>query len=257
METLRRLNDLARGAPATARAVLRQLDRSYREKGAGGTARGLVRYVVDTYREQGVVGTARTVVQALGTVGDDASSVAPADEPPVPAAAPAEPPAPPKKRTNWELRTQAELVDYITDHHHAGVRDALPRLETAARKVEREHAAHPAVPRGLADRLAELAGELEAHMLREETMLFPTLRTGARGGGELDMPMRMMERDHDAHADELACIRELTGDLRAPADASDAWRKLYADLAAFAAELQEHVYLENNILFARATGNSW
>lgn len=180
---------------------------------------------------------------------------------PAPPAAPATA-APPEavpepvveKKPNWELRTQAELVDHIVNHYHAALHRDLPKLVEAARRIEREHAEHPAVPRGLADELAAFASELESHMLKEETVLFPMLRTGARGG-QLDMPIRMMERDHDAHADGLERIRERTSNLTAPADASAAWVELYTGLAALETDLHQHIYLENNILFARAAGD--
>jgi regulator of cell morphogenesis and NO signaling len=209
-----RLEDLARKAPDAARGLLRRL-RAYRDK--------------------------RSETHA-----------APAHPPaPAPAAATAEPVRP--RKQNWELRSQAELVDHIEQHYHAGLRRDLPTLIDAARKIEREHASHAAVPSGLSDLLAELHAELESHMLKEETMLFPVLRTGSRGG-QLDMPMRMMEREHDNHADQLGRIRALTHDLALPDDASPAWTTLYAGLATLETDLQQHIYLENNILFARASG---
>lgn len=253
-----RVNQLARAVPRTTRALIRHLDASVRAQGATGTARALVAYVGDTVRHHGLGGAARAILDDLDDLDDARDDVAPASVPVVPAAAP-EPVAPPRaKPVNWELRSSAELVDHIIAHHHAGVRAALPELIAAARDVERTHATHAAVPRGLTDLLEALAPELDGHMRREETMIFPVLRTGARGGGDLDMPMRMMERDHDAHADVMERIHALTGALTPPADASERWRALYADLAAFAADLRQHVYLENHILFARATtGDRW
>lgn len=158
-----------------------------------------------------------------------------------------------EKQPSWELRTQAELVDHIVAYFHAGLRRDLPALVAAAQRIEREHAHHPAVPVNLADELAALASELESHMIKEETVLFPMLRTGARGG-QLDMPIRMMERDHDDHADALDRIRQRATNLTPPADASAAWIDLYAGLARLERELHQHIYLENNILFARAAG---
>lgn len=180
---------------------------------------------------------------------------------PEPAAAAVTPPAvepekPARKNVNWELRSQADLVDHIVEHYHAGLRRDLPSLIERARQVEREHAAHASVPRGLANLLESLASELESHMMKEERMLFPTLRTGSRGG-PVDMPIRMMEREHDSHTDELEQIRQLAHDLVAPTDASATWRDLYAGLARLEEELRQHIYLENNVLFARALGGEY
>ena len=171
-----------------------------------------------------------------------------------PSAQPA--PAPPPKPVNWELRTQAELVDHIEQHYHAGLRRDLPVLIEGARRIEREHAGHPSAPSGLASLLESFESELESHMQKEERMLFPVLRTGSRGG-PVDMPIRMMEREHDDHADALERVRQLTHDLEAPADASSAWQELYAGLAGLEEALRQHIYLENNVLFARARGGEY
>jgi regulator of cell morphogenesis and NO signaling len=169
--------------------------------------------------------------------------------PPAPAPEPEpEPVAPtrPQKPVNWELRSQAELVDHIVQHYHAGLRRDLPRL------IEAAHAGPP----GLVDVIESLAADLESHMQKEERMLFPTLRTGARGG-PIDMPIRMMEREHESHDEALDRIRELTGGFTPPADAANAVKQLYADLATLESDLRQHIYLENNVLFARALGGEY
>lgn len=160
---------------------------------------------------------------------------------------------PTKKERNWETSSQADLVDYLVSRYHDALRRDLPALVEAAGALEREQATHPSVPRGLADTLAALRTDLEAHMLHEETSLFPTLRDGARGG-PLDMELRMMGRDHEGHTASLGRIRKQTGGLQAPTGASAAWAKLYADLGALEADLRQHMYLEDAILFARAAG---
>jgi regulator of cell morphogenesis and NO signaling len=193
------------------------------------------------------------VVRAVLRRVDRFRTPAPAAPASMPAAAAATPEPVVEKKVNWELRTQAEIVEHIVSHYHAKLHRDLPSLVEAARKLEREHAGHPAVPRGLCDELASFGAELEAHMLKEETVLFPELRDGARGG-ELDMPIRMMERDHESHADGLERIRQCTKDLTPPDDASAAWIELYRELEILENDLHQHIYLENNILFARATG---
>ena len=112
------------------------------------------------------------------------------------------------------------------------------------------HADKPAAPLGLADVLVEFWTEMQQHMLKEERVLFPMLRAGMRGG-QVYMPVRVMEHEHDAHAEHLATIRALTGDLQIPAHACATWTALYRGLRALEAELMEHIHLENNVLFRR------
>ena len=151
----------------------------------------------------------------------------------------------------WEERTSAELVEHIEARCHAGLRRDLPALLAAARRVERVHAGKPDVPAGLAELLADFGEELEHHMRKEEQVLFPLLRHGARGE-QLYMPIRVLESEHDVHGEVLARIRALTNDLTVPACACATWSALYGGLVALEADLMQHVYLENHILFARA-----
>ncbi|MEP6864344.1 MAG: iron-sulfur cluster repair di-iron protein [Deltaproteobacteria bacterium] len=153
---------------------------------------------------------------------------------------------------SWERRTQSELADHIESHYHAALRKDVPLLINASRKVERVHADKPGVPAGLADVLVEFLGEMEQHMQKEERVLFPMLRRGVRGEG-VYMPVRMMESEHDSHREYLERIRGLTDDLQLPPHACATWTALYNGLAHVEAELMQHIHLENNILFSRAT----
>jgi regulator of cell morphogenesis and NO signaling len=100
--------------------------------------------------------------------------------------------------------------------------------------------------------LASFFDDMQRHMAKEETILFPLIRRGARGEA-VYMPVRVMETEHDAHGQELRAIRALTHDLQLPPNACATWTALYRGLEAIEAELMEHIHLENNVLFARAT----
>jgi regulator of cell morphogenesis and NO signaling len=151
----------------------------------------------------------------------------------------------------WDARSQAELADHVVARYHAGLRRDFPPLVEAARKVERVHAGKPDVPVGLAAELEAFWSELEAHMMKEERVLFPALRDGARGS-HVAAPIHVMEHEHDHHAEHLARVRALTGELKPPRQACATWRALYHGLETIEAELMEHIHLENNVLFARA-----
>lgn len=156
---------------------------------------------------------------------------------------------------SWDLKPLAALADHIEAHYHAGLRRDLPSLIEAARRVERVHASKPAVPAGLADVLTAFHTEMEQHMAKEETILFPMIRRGARGEAVF-MPVRVMENEHDGHAERLEEIRALTNNLQLPPGACATWTALYHGLQTIEAELMQHIHLENNVLFARATFES-
>ena len=143
--------------------------------------------------------------------------------------------------------TAAELTTYIEDRFHARHREQLPELRLIAAKVEAVHAESPYVPAGLADLLADMIGELEVHMKKEELVLFPAIRQGH--GAYMGHPIAAMRADHDDHLVVIRNIRSLTNDMTLPEHACGTWRRLYEGLDEFLADIKEHIRIENDILF--------
>jgi regulator of cell morphogenesis and NO signaling len=145
------------------------------------------------------------------------------------------------------LDDPARLTSYIETRYHARHRAELPDLAALAAKVEMVHAADPNAPAGLAALLRTLIGELEVHMKKEELILFPAIRRG--GGPAIAQPIAAMRADHDDHATEIEGIRRITGNLVLPEGACRSWTALYEALASFLDDLEEHIRLENEVLF--------
>lgn len=145
-----------------------------------------------------------------------------------------------------------DLIQLILERYHQVHRRELPELRALARRVESVHADHAAVPKGLAEVLARLQGELESHMQKEEQILFPLMLSG--GSPMIVHPIAMMRHEHDEAGEDLKAVSKLTGDLTLPAEACNTWRALYAGLAKFAEDLTEHIHIENNILFPKFEG---
>ncbi|HXQ23296.1 MAG TPA: iron-sulfur cluster repair di-iron protein [Candidatus Acidoferrales bacterium] len=141
----------------------------------------------------------------------------------------------------------AQLVDHILDRYHRPLRPELVRLLEMAQKVERVHAQKPTCPTGLTAHLFEMQQAIEEHLTKEEQILFPMIQAGQ--GHRAYMPVQVMMQEHLDHAANLRRMRELTGDLRIPAEACATWRALYEGLAALELDLMEHIHLENNVLF--------
>jgi regulator of cell morphogenesis and NO signaling len=152
--------------------------------------------------------------------------------------------------TRWDERPLGELVDFIESYYHARLRQQLPELLRLAMRVEERHADKPACPRGLSDHLRVSQFAVFDHLMKEELVLFPLLRSGR--GALAAAPIRMMELEHDDHRETLARTRALTANLKLPPEACTTWRALYVGLLQLEQELMEHIHLENNILFRRA-----
>jgi regulator of cell morphogenesis and NO signaling len=142
-----------------------------------------------------------------------------------------------------------ELIDHILTRYHETHRRELTELVELAKRVEAVHVDHPKAPRGLADLLHQMRGELEVHMKKEELILFPVMRRGPRSG--LDEPIAQMRHEHDDHGKHLRRLESLTNGFHPPADACRSWQALYTGAAKLAEDLTEHIHRENNILFPR------
>ena len=150
----------------------------------------------------------------------------------------------------WDQESLPTLVEHLLEHFHAAHRAELPRLLEMARKVEKVHAEKPDCPRGLAEHVERIAEELEAHMQKEEHVLFPMLLAGR--GRMASMPIQVMEEEHVDHGRNLARLRELAHGFVPPEDACGTWRALYLGLQELDEQVMQHIHLENNVLFPRA-----
>lgn len=140
----------------------------------------------------------------------------------------------------------SDLTSFIETEYHAKHRAQLPELATLSEKVEAVHAGQTDVPAGLADLLHRMIGDLEVHMKKEELILFPAIRNAAAG---LDSPIAAMRADHDDHEAEVGQIRHLTNNLTLPDGACRSWTRLYTGVGEFLDDLEEHIRLENDVLF--------
>lgn len=145
------------------------------------------------------------------------------------------------------IHDAAELTRHIETRYHARHREQLPYLAELSAKVEMVHAADPQAPTGLAEVLTRMIGDMEVHMKKEELILFPAIRAG--GGPGIEHPIAVMRADHDDHAAEVAEIRRITGGPTLPDNACGSWTRLYEGLQEFMDDLQEHIRLENDVLF--------
>lgn len=152
---------------------------------------------------------------------------------------------------DWRLTSNDQLIDHILERYHTVHRQQLPALIPLAERVEKTHAAHPLCPVGLTAHLKKIQEELEWHMCKEESVLFPWLRQGIPLT-HVQGPIGVMRHEHDEHSQSLAVLADLTDDLTVPADGCNSWRRLYSGLEELRRDLMQHIHLENNLLFLGA-----
>lgn len=155
---------------------------------------------------------------------------------------------------DWRQASSAELIDHILHRFHDRHRIQLPELVRLARRVEHVHGDRPDCPVGLANHLDNMQRELDSHMMKEEQILFPLLRQDMHAG--TGGPVSVMRVEHDQHGDALEVINTLTHNITPPDNACNTWRALYRGLEELREDLMQHIHLENNVLFSRATASA-
>jgi regulator of cell morphogenesis and NO signaling len=155
------------------------------------------------------------------------------------------------------------LADYIVNTHHSYVRKTLPDIMSYAEKVMKVHSSnHPELLK-VYEIVNLVQMELTSHMMKEERILFPyikTLVTAEKEGamesespfGTVQNPVNMMEMEHEVVGEYLDDIRNITNNYLLPADACTTYQLLFQMLNAFEDDLHMHIHLENNILFPKA-----
>ncbi len=158
-----------------------------------------------------------------------------------------------------DAMTLTDLADHIEQTHHAYLRDELPRLDRMTEKVARVHGQHEPRLLQVRDAFIALQAELEPHMRKEDTVLFPLIRQleAATGlpefhCGSLSNPIRQMEHEHDQAGDALAIIRQATDDFAPPEWACNTYRAMLDGLERLEFDMHQHVHKENNVLFPKA-----
>ena len=165
---------------------------------------------------------------------------------------------------NWQALPLADLIAHINSTHHAFVRSECPRIEALTAKVAGVHGRnHPELLR-VEEIFRALADELGIHLMKEEKILFPyvmQMEESVAAGevvppamfGTVMNPIRMMLQEHDGAGEALRALRHVTGDYKLPEDACISYRTLYDALQGLEKDLHQHIHLENNVLFPRAT----
>ncbi len=155
------------------------------------------------------------------------------------------------------------LADYIEKKHHRYVQDKTLEIQPYLDKICRVHGEHHPELFEIKNEFNASAGELAAHMKKEELILFPFIRkmvkvkqensnVEAANFGTVKNPIQMMMDEHTVEGNRFRRIEELSNNYTPPQDACNTYRVSFALLKEFEQDLHLHIHLENNILFPKA-----
>ncbi|UXX79039.1 iron-sulfur cluster repair di-iron protein [Reichenbachiella carrageenanivorans] len=155
------------------------------------------------------------------------------------------------------------LADYIEKKHHRYVQEKTIEIQPYLNKICNVHGAqHPELIE-IKKLFDEAAGELAAHMKKEELILFPIVRKMVKKQSEgqswegvhfgtVQNPIQMMMMEHETEGDRFAKIATLSNNYTPPKEACNTYAVTFALLQEFEDDLHLHIHLENNILFPKA-----
>lgn len=155
------------------------------------------------------------------------------------------------------------LADYIEKTHHKYVEEKIKILKPYLSKLCKVHGErHPELFE-ITEHFNKSAGELAAHMKKEEIILFPAIRKMVQAKqngskmekphfGTVQNPIQMMMIEHENEGERFRLIDELSNNYTPPQDACNTYRVTFALLQEFENDLHQHIHLENNILFPKS-----
>jgi regulator of cell morphogenesis and NO signaling len=161
-------------------------------------------------------------------------------------------------RKDWSKVTEIELIEYIQQQHFI-LREKLQKLQTLIQSAELSGTLN-----SLREFFPDFKSKLENHFVSEEQILLPYIRqmvdfNNNRGpkpqfhSGSIKNPISQMEYEHDLTENVmLAKVREITNNYQLPPNSSDVLKALYEGLKDIETNLNEHIDIENNILFQLA-----
>ncbi|WP_412971426.1 iron-sulfur cluster repair protein YtfE [Glaciecola sp. MF2-115] len=152
-------------------------------------------------------------------------------------------------KIDYNSMSNAELIEHILRRYHEVHRVQLAELIRLAARVELVHFEKPQCPLGLAKHLSQMQTDLEQHMQKEENILFPILMQ--EFAPTVQGPISVMKEEHLDHMQDIETIYKLTNDVTLHPGACNTWTALYLGLQEFISDINMHIHVENDILFAR------
>ncbi|MDA0691393.1 MAG: iron-sulfur cluster repair di-iron protein [Nitrospinae bacterium] len=162
-----------------------------------------------------------------------------------------------EEEKDWSDADLTDLVTHIEETHHVYLKKVLPQLSALIEKVVKAHGErHPELS-DLQKIFALLRADLEPHMMKEERVLFPMIRQIESGAGPEELhcgtqgPINVMRMEHQRAEALQEKLRKITNNFTLPEDGCKTYRLMLEGLENLDADLNVHIYKENEVLFPR------
>lgn len=140
------------------------------------------------------------------------------------------------------------LSTYIEDKHHNYLRVELPKALELLTTILRVHGANHKELFDVYKLFGTLKTDLEQHLLKEETILFPAFEQEDDNRQSIKEVSIEIINEHEAAGEILSELRRVTNNYQVPGDACQTYNKTYKLLEEIEDDLHQHIHLENNVL---------
>jgi regulator of cell morphogenesis and NO signaling len=152
------------------------------------------------------------------------------------------------------------LCAVLIERHHGSLRRALPAISDELAALCRE--SDSTALRDVCVAFASLADQIDAHLAKEQHLLFPAIE--ALAGAERDgrrpampfvtllHPIRLMEAEHLRIESAIDQLRDLVLEVAEPDCLMTGWRRVLLALAQLDRDVRAHRRAEDDLLFPRA-----
>ena len=141
--------------------------------------------------------------------------------------------------------SKIELIEHIQSTHHTYMKKALPELDEYITRVLKAHGINHRELFTVHKLYNSLRTEIEQHLLKEEELLFPSIKADIHDSDIL----HEITKEHEAAGDILKELRKRTNDYSVPPDGCKTYKIAYEKLEEMENDLFMHIHTENNILF--------
>jgi regulator of cell morphogenesis and NO signaling len=151
-----------------------------------------------------------------------------------------------------------QLCDHIESTHHEFMKAEMPKVREIIFRVVEVHGERLPWLFEFGQIFRAFDAEIEAHLMKEEQVLFPMLRSMSRGkalahmGCGVQGPITVMEMEHDNAGEALARMSELSGGYNIPDDACNKFRAAMTRMSEIQDDLHRHIHKENSVLHPMA-----
>lgn len=143
-----------------------------------------------------------------------------------------------------------ELLDHILSTHHPWLWEKLPRIHALLTESLRADGSKSPELYDIYKLYADLSGDLEPHLVREETEFAPLVAANS-DPERRRLLMHVLKEDHTKTIETARKLRRAANGYALPDGADETRRELYQLLMQLDDRLHDYVHLENNLLFPK------